>query len=193
MTGHFIICGWGRVGRASVLYLDALGKQVVVVDRDPARLQGLDYPTLLGGIADSAALRQDSIVPASVGAADPQRSAARESRASAMRHQDRRRTPQYVEADHAISKRNEICALTAADHVCGAHETRVVRTNDVAKMERIVRIGNGQPDEAFLPVSPPAVGVARRGVPGRGGDDLIVGDLARPGYRSSDSGFLVPH
>ena len=35
MTGHFIICGWGRVGRASVLYLDALGKQVVVVDRDP--------------------------------------------------------------------------------------------------------------------------------------------------------------
>ena len=45
MTGHFIICGWGRVGRASVLYLDALGKQVVVVDRDPARLQGLDYPS----------------------------------------------------------------------------------------------------------------------------------------------------
>ena len=27
MTGHFIICGWGRVGRASVLYLDALGMQ----------------------------------------------------------------------------------------------------------------------------------------------------------------------
>jgi len=45
MTGHFIICGWGRVGRASALYLDALGKQVVVIDRDPARLQGLDYPT----------------------------------------------------------------------------------------------------------------------------------------------------
>ena len=90
-------------------------------------------------------------------------------------------TPQTpVEVDHAISKRNEICALTAADHVCGAHETRVVRTNDVAKMERIVRIGNGQPDEAFLPVSPPAVGVARRGVPGRGGDDLIVGDLPVP-------------
>jgi hypothetical protein len=54
-----------------------------------------------------------------------------------------------------ISKRYEICALTAADHVCGAHEARVVRTNDVAKMERIVRIWNGQPDEAFLPVSPP--------------------------------------
>ena len=30
-TGHFIICGWGLFARATVLYLDALGKQVVVV------------------------------------------------------------------------------------------------------------------------------------------------------------------
>ena len=27
MTGHFIICGWGRVGRASALYLDASGSR----------------------------------------------------------------------------------------------------------------------------------------------------------------------
>ena len=45
-----------------------------------------------------------------------------------------------------MSKRKKICALTAADHVCGAHETRIVRTNDVAKVKRIVRIWNGQPD-----------------------------------------------
>ena len=61
MTGHFIICGWGRVGRASALYLDALGKQVVVVDRDPARLQGLDYPTVLGDIADDSILEAAGI------------------------------------------------------------------------------------------------------------------------------------
>ena len=60
MTGHFIICGWGRVGRASVLYLDALGKQVVV-DRDPARLQGVDYPTVLGDIADDSILEAAGI------------------------------------------------------------------------------------------------------------------------------------
>jgi voltage-gated potassium channel len=30
MTGHFIICGWGRVGRASVLYLDALGSHAAL-------------------------------------------------------------------------------------------------------------------------------------------------------------------
>ena len=61
MTGHFIICGAGRVGRASVLYLDALGKQVVVVDRDPARLQGLDYPMLLGDVTDDSILEAAGI------------------------------------------------------------------------------------------------------------------------------------
>lgn len=61
MTGHFIICGGGRVGRASVLHLDVLGKQVVVVDRDPARLQGLDYPTLLGDVTDDSILEAAGI------------------------------------------------------------------------------------------------------------------------------------
>ncbi len=61
MAGHFIICGSGRVGRASVRYLDALGKQVVVVDRDPARLQGLDYPTLLGDVTDDSILEAAGI------------------------------------------------------------------------------------------------------------------------------------
>ncbi len=61
MTGHFIICGSGRVGLASVLHLDALGKQVVVVDRDPARLQGLHYPTLLGDVTDDSVLEAAGI------------------------------------------------------------------------------------------------------------------------------------
>ena len=61
MTGHFIICGGGRVGRAAVLYLDALGKQVVVVDQDPAPLQGLDYPTLLGDVTDDNILQAAGI------------------------------------------------------------------------------------------------------------------------------------
>jgi voltage-gated potassium channel len=61
MTGHFIICGGGRVGRAAVLYLDALGKQVVVVDQDPAPLQGLDYPTLLGDVTDDDILQAAGI------------------------------------------------------------------------------------------------------------------------------------
>jgi voltage-gated potassium channel len=61
MHGHFIICGTGRVGLASLLYLNALGKQVVVVDRDPARLEGLDYPTLLGDVTDDSILEAAGI------------------------------------------------------------------------------------------------------------------------------------
>ena len=61
MTGHFIICGWGRVGQASVLYLNALGKQIVVVDRDPDRLQGLNYPTVLGDVTDDSILQAAGI------------------------------------------------------------------------------------------------------------------------------------
>ena len=78
------------------------------------------------------------------------------------------------------SVRSEVSPLTGANHVRCADKAGVVRTNDVAKMERIFRIWNGQPDEAFLPVPPPALGVARRGVPGRGGYDLIVGNLPVP-------------
>lgn len=56
MTGHIIICGWGRVGRACVNYLSDLGKQIVVIDRDPARLEGLDHPTVLGDVTDDRVL-----------------------------------------------------------------------------------------------------------------------------------------
>lgn len=64
MTGHFIICGGGRVGRASVQHLDALGKQVVVVDRVPARLQDLEkrgYRTLLGDVTNDSILEAAGI------------------------------------------------------------------------------------------------------------------------------------
>jgi voltage-gated potassium channel len=64
MTGHFIICGWGRVGRAGAQYLDAIGERIVVVDRDPARLQGLEYPTVLGDVTDDRVLQAAGIARA---------------------------------------------------------------------------------------------------------------------------------
>jgi voltage-gated potassium channel len=51
-----IVCGLGRVGAAGVAYLDTLGEQVVVVDRDPERLRGLDRPTVVGDVTDDAVL-----------------------------------------------------------------------------------------------------------------------------------------
>ena len=40
LRGHVIICGWGRVGRASAQYLTSTGQAIVIIDRDPARLEG---------------------------------------------------------------------------------------------------------------------------------------------------------
>jgi voltage-gated potassium channel len=38
MSGHTIVCGWGRVGRSVGSHLAGLGNQVVVIDKDPARV-----------------------------------------------------------------------------------------------------------------------------------------------------------
>ena len=65
MTGHTIICGCGRVGSASVQYLSSLGKPIVVVDRDPGRLQDLEYPTVLGDVTDDRILEAAGIARAS--------------------------------------------------------------------------------------------------------------------------------
>jgi voltage-gated potassium channel len=56
MTGHTIVCGWGRVGLSSTHYLVGTGQHVVVVDRDPARLEDVGYPTVLGDVTDDQVL-----------------------------------------------------------------------------------------------------------------------------------------
>jgi voltage-gated potassium channel len=47
---HVIICGWGRVGRASAAHLADNKQSVVVIDRDPTRLEDIPYPYVLGDI-----------------------------------------------------------------------------------------------------------------------------------------------
>ncbi len=56
MRDHVIICGWGRVGRSSAGYLHTTGCTVVVVDRDPVRLQGIEHANVLGDVTDDAVL-----------------------------------------------------------------------------------------------------------------------------------------
>jgi voltage-gated potassium channel len=64
MTGHVIICGYGRVGRAAAEFLAAGGHQVVLVDNDAERLQhlgpGLSYH-LCGDVTDDSVLRSAGI------------------------------------------------------------------------------------------------------------------------------------
>jgi voltage-gated potassium channel len=64
MSGHVIICGWGRVGRASAAYLRATGHDIVVIDRDPERLAGLEHPHVLGDVSDDQLLQAAGIARA---------------------------------------------------------------------------------------------------------------------------------
>ncbi len=56
MSGHVIICGWGRVGRSSADYLQSAGHRIVIVDRDPERLTGIGHPFVLGDVTDDQVL-----------------------------------------------------------------------------------------------------------------------------------------
>ena len=61
MSGHVIVCGWGRVGREVARFLASAGRLVVVVDRDPERLREVTYPLVHGDVTDDETLRQAGI------------------------------------------------------------------------------------------------------------------------------------
>ncbi|MGK2957225.1 MAG: potassium channel family protein [Acidimicrobiales bacterium] len=52
MSGHVIICGWGRVGRTVAQRVVGYAGKVVVVDNDPERLEGIEHPYVLGDATD---------------------------------------------------------------------------------------------------------------------------------------------
>jgi voltage-gated potassium channel len=56
-SGHVIVCGYGRVGRTLVQHLAGAGREVVVIDVDPARLAGVPHEAVLGDAADDDVLR----------------------------------------------------------------------------------------------------------------------------------------
>jgi voltage-gated potassium channel len=66
MTGHTIVCGWGRVGRAVGAYLAGRGSEVVVVDNAPARVATIPagIAALTGDVTDDDVLRKAGIMRA---------------------------------------------------------------------------------------------------------------------------------
>jgi voltage-gated potassium channel len=64
LSGHVVICGYGRVGRAAASHLQATGHDVVVIDRDPERLVGADLPHIVGDALDDDTLREAGIARA---------------------------------------------------------------------------------------------------------------------------------
>ena len=64
MTGHTIVCGWGRVGRAVGGYLAGQGSDIVVVDEDSTRIDTIPYPALVGDVTDDEVLRRAGLMRA---------------------------------------------------------------------------------------------------------------------------------
>jgi voltage-gated potassium channel len=61
MNGHVVVCGWGRVGREVARFLVASGREVVVIDRNPERLNDVPYPTVLGDVTEDRTLEEAGI------------------------------------------------------------------------------------------------------------------------------------
>jgi voltage-gated potassium channel len=61
MSGHVIVCGWGRVGREVARFLASADRDVVVVDRDPERLNEVPYASVRGDVTDDETLQEAGI------------------------------------------------------------------------------------------------------------------------------------
>ena len=65
LSGHTIVCGWGRVGRAVADDLVEAGHSVVVVDVDGDRVADVPHPTVVGDATLDSTLRSAGIERAS--------------------------------------------------------------------------------------------------------------------------------
>lgn len=64
MTGHYIVCGHGRVGREVTADLRRGGASVVVVEANLAAVAGFDGPSIVGDASDDAVLGRAGIARA---------------------------------------------------------------------------------------------------------------------------------
>lgn len=64
MSGHAIVCGWGRVGRAAAHQLHKSGQEVLVIDEDGERLSDCPYPMLRGDATRDDVLNRAGIARA---------------------------------------------------------------------------------------------------------------------------------
>ncbi|HET6794984.1 MAG TPA: potassium channel protein [Acidimicrobiales bacterium] len=64
LSGHVIICGWGRIGRAIADHLHDAGESFVVIDVDHERLAEVGYPYVLGDATDDSVLERAGVARA---------------------------------------------------------------------------------------------------------------------------------
>ena len=61
MSGHVIVCGWGRVGKAIARQVAGMGQEVVIVDSNPERTVDTPHPTVVGDATHDDVLRAAGI------------------------------------------------------------------------------------------------------------------------------------
>ena len=61
MSGHVIVCGWGRVGREVARFLANSGRDVVVIDRNGERLTDSPFPSVVGDVTEDRTLEEAGI------------------------------------------------------------------------------------------------------------------------------------
>ena len=61
LSGHTVVCGWGRVGRAVAEDLVGAGHDIVVVDVEEGRVAAVPYPTVVGDATLDSTLRAAGI------------------------------------------------------------------------------------------------------------------------------------
>jgi voltage-gated potassium channel len=64
MSGHTVVCGWGRVGKAVATDLTSTGHEVVIVDMNPERVENLPHRTVVGDATLDATLQAAGIAKA---------------------------------------------------------------------------------------------------------------------------------
>ena len=61
MSGHVIVCGWGRVGQAIARYLAQAGQPLVVIDRDPERIPEIPHACVQGDVTEDEVMHAAGI------------------------------------------------------------------------------------------------------------------------------------
>ena len=61
MSGHVIVCGWGRVGREVARFLTNAQRVIVVIDRDPERVRDVPFASVHGDVTDDETLLKAGI------------------------------------------------------------------------------------------------------------------------------------
>ena len=61
LSGHLIVCGMGRVGSSITDFVRSVGQEVVAIDQDASKLDGVDFLHVLGDSRQEEVLRQAGI------------------------------------------------------------------------------------------------------------------------------------